>query len=158
MEFLDIQNNDEVKSLVRSRNITRIKIEDEVYVPISNRGYAKVIQDGPVSLLHSRRVIIQSDKTDGYGRSNPTAAADNLGSVRGISGTFEPNVRPRIEESFFLMKDRKIRRASRKNYLRFYPEIKPQIRQFLSEHPVDFRNKEHLRGLSKFSNGLILGG
>ena len=158
MQFLNHENNNEVLNLVRQPNLTHIEIGNDIFVPAGNKGFAWVVQDGPISLLYSKKVVVQNVKSGGYGDLSPTAAGDNINSIFGVGIVYQfpPNTRTRTEERFYLMKNKKVYAATRRNYLALYSEIKPQLEQFLKEHRVDFKNEQHLRGLSKFANGLLL--
>jgi hypothetical protein len=163
MQFLDHQNNDRVLDLVHSPDITHIEIGSDIFVPVENFWFGFVIQDGPISLLKRKRVIVEASKSGGYGTPNSTAAADNIGSLQ-VSGAavgqiqynFAPATKTRVEQRFYLMKDRKTYVASRRNFLRLYPEVRPQLERFFKENRIDFKNEQHLRGLSMYANSLLM--
>jgi len=165
VQFLDHQNDNQILDLVRQPNLTHIKIENTTFVPVDRVGFAAVIQDGPVTLLHRKRVFVERDKTGGYGIPNSAAAVDNLESLgtettdRGglrLFNEFPIATKTRVENHFYLMKNNRVHGATRRNYIRLYSEVRPQLERFINEHSVDFRNEQHLRGLSKFANGLLL--
>jgi hypothetical protein len=163
MEFVNHQDNDAILVLVRQPNMTHIEIGNDIFVPVENRGFAQVIMDGPVTLLRKKRIHVEGDKTGGYGQPNTTASVANVSTLPGQSGVqafinyqFPPSVKTRTELSFYLMKNNRVFSATRKNYLRLYSEIKPQLEEYLKQHKVDFKDEDHLRNFSKFANSLMM--
>jgi len=61
----------------------------------------------------------------------------------------------KVLTEYYLMKDRRTYAATRRNYIRLYSQIRPQLEEFLKENNVDFKNDQHLRGLLMFSNSLL---
>jgi len=167
LEEMQFIQDDEIATLTQRRNITHIEIDKDIFVPIRREGWAFVIQDGPVTLLEKRRLISDYQK-GAYGVPLTTSGAQvvkNLNSmyhfVGDVAGSGPVNSehlpRPfRVESSFWLMKDLKTHHANRRNFLRLYSEVGPQLEAFMAENDIDFRREEHLRGLTRFANGLLL--
>jgi hypothetical protein len=156
MQFLNHQDNDAILILISDPKMTHIKIGNDIFVPVEKQGFAQVIVDGPIALLRKKRVFVEG-LTRGYGATNTTVAMTSLNSISYKDGTYEfPAVtKTRTVLSFYLMKNNRIYAATRKNFLRLYSEIKPQLKKFLSENKIDFKNEAHLRGLTKFCNNLL---
>ena len=165
MQFLNAAN--EVLSLVRQPDLMYAKIGDDIFAPV-DKGYAAVVLDGPVALLQKKHIVTKRRATGAYGIENNTDVGMedvSLVSFVALPTSHEftearqrriaDNLIHRIEVTFYLMKDKKIYPATRRNFLRLYSEIRPELKRFLSEHPVDFRNGEHLRGLTRFGNSLL---
>jgi hypothetical protein len=68
----------------------------------------------------------------------------------------QPPVDYRVETKHWLMKDRKVYSATRRNFLRLYHEIRPQLEAFINENRIDFKDEQHLRGLTRFANSLVM--
>jgi hypothetical protein len=62
----------------------------------------------------------------------------------------------KVDAKFYLMKDRRIHAATRRNFLRVYASVRPQLETFIRENRVNFNNEEHLRGLTRYANSLLL--
>jgi hypothetical protein len=167
MQILDHQSTgNRILDLVRSPDLSHIQIGDDIFVPL-DKGYAVVILDGPVALMRKKDIIASREITGIFGIPTETAATNRdvrFGSATGeftdVSSLHIPppssNFRYRVEITYFLMKDRKIYPVTRRNFLRLYREVRPQLEAFLSEHSVDFRNEEHLRGLTLYANSLMM--
>jgi len=162
MQFLNHQNNDEILNLVRTPKMTHIEIGSDIFVPVESRGFAHVIVDGPITLLQKKRVFVEADRKGLYGTPTSTAAVETPDNFfeRGLTGqrftNFVFDTKTRTELKLYFMKNNRVYTASRRNFLRLYSEIRPQLEKYLSEHDVDFRNDEHLRGLTRFANNLLI--
>jgi hypothetical protein len=164
MQFLDRRNNNQILNLVRQSSLTHIEIGKDIFVPAGKTGYAVVIQDGPVTLMKKRHLIRYAKKTGAYGTSATTASIDLVDYLStGVdlvtsqsTQFFNPEYSYLEKNEYFLMKNKKTYTATRKNFLRLFSEIKPQLEKFISENNIDFRNEQHLRGLTKYANSLLL--
>jgi hypothetical protein len=168
MEFFDPENEDRLLNLIVSPNLTHIEIEKTIFVPVEPTGFAVVVQDGPVTLLRKKRLFEELDKTrGGYEVPNSTAAVTNSASIyvgiQTVHGIGSHRLLPvsiatktREEQRFYFMKNRVTYTASRRNFLRLYTEIRPQLEKFLKENKVDFKNEEHLRGITRYANSLLI--
>jgi hypothetical protein len=153
---------DRVLILVHNTDVTHITVGDDIFVPIG-RQYAQVIQDGPVTLLRKRHFVRQEKKKGAYGTPTATAAVDmashwnfsNAGNAPSSQYIGVP-VDYLVLTEYFLMKDRKAHLATRRNFLNLYSDVKPLLDRFLRENSVDFKNEQHLRGLTKYANSLLL--
>jgi hypothetical protein len=153
--------------LVRQPDLVYIAINDEIFVPV-DRGYALMILDGPIALLQNEQIKYRKRTTGAMGiETNTSIGTDDLHlasivelptttEFREAPGKRASDINLLIETVFYLMKDQKIYAATKRNYLRLYPEIKPQLEKFLSENKIDFKNEQHLRGLSKYCNSLLM--
>jgi hypothetical protein len=162
MQFLEGAGEQErILSLARRPIFLRIQINEDVFVPLT-KGYAVMVLDGPVALLQRRSIILSKGDLGSHAIVNPDSRGDlPLGfSRRDFDETstvlrISPEVRYQIKYHFYLMKDGKIYPANKKNYLKLYSEIKPQMQQLLSEYKIDFSNIDHLRRLSEFGNNKL---
>ena len=110
---------------------------------------------------HSGETVISSNpNTGGITVTTIGGGSDAGGISGGAVGAHMVHLRPpveyKVETRYWLMKDKRIYSPSRKGFLRLYPAIRPNLETFLSEHPVDFRNGDHLGGLTRFANGLLI--
>ena len=89
-----------------------------------------------------------------------TTSVDRGGAGGGALGTPGIRLYPmetyKVETSYWLMKNNRVFAATRKNFLRLHPEIRPQLEKYLSEHKVNFKNYEELQGLTRYSNSLLM--
>ena len=97
---------------------------------------------GSGQVVTTSNVGIGSDAGGIGGGSNPhrTFATDNF----------------KVEPRFYLMKDRVIYPATRRNFLRLYSSVGRQLEQFIRENRVNFNNEAHLRGLTRYANSLLM--
>ena len=164
MQILDHQNNNQILDLVRPQGLSHIQIGDDIFVPL-DKGYAVVILDGPVALMRKRDIIASRAVTGIFGIPTETAATNRDVLFGSSAGEFQDvstiHISPtqykyRVEHTYYLMKDRKVYAATRRNFLGLYREVRPQLEQFLKENNVNFRDEDHLRGLTKYANSLLL--
>jgi len=163
MHFLNPEDEEDVLNLQRTPRVTHVEVEREIFVPVGKKGFAQVIQIGQVTLLRKKHFLRESKKIGAYGIHSKTAAIDMLASFNaGDAAThtapatrLEVPVTYDIKTEFFLMKDGNIQVATRRNFLRVFREIRPQIELFLAEHQVNFNDVQHLRGLTRFGNNLL---
>ncbi|MCL2412696.1 MAG: hypothetical protein FWC98_00980 [Bacteroidales bacterium] len=156
-----------ILNLVRDPGLSHIEIQNEIFVPV-DRGFAVMILDGPVALLQKDRITLRRRTTGALGIETNTATGQedvslvsivSLPTAREFETSTERNphlINHRIETTFFLMKDQKVYSATRRNFLRLYREVRPQLETFIRENNVDFRNEQHLRGLTMFANSLLM--
>jgi len=165
MQFLDHQNNNAILTLVRDPNISHIIIGNDIFVPVGRQGFAVVIQNGPVSLLRKTHLVREERQKGAFGTPTTTAAVDvvtqfDFNSMAGLStAPTQLAARPidflAINE-YFLMKNRVPHAATRRNFLRLYREVRPQLETFMRENNIDFQNEQNLRGLTMFANSLLM--
>jgi hypothetical protein len=178
MEFIDHENSVTL-GLVRTPYMTHIEIGNDIFVPIGRRGgWALVIQNGTVVLLEETRFVPEAKRRGAYGTPLTTSSAYSItslgpGSIIGIGGYanhagvggganssallhLEQPVEYRIDREYWLMRDRNLYVATRRNFLRVYREVRPQLETFIEQNDIDFRNAQHLRGLTMFANSLLL--
>jgi len=163
MQFLD---NDVILDLVRQSKITHIEIGDDIFVPLGNRGFAHVIRHGPIMLLRRTHIDIVARRGQGaYGIPTNTAAVSippylrtaPIGGVLASTFNYLPQqTEYRVRIHFYLMKDSNTYSATRRNFLRLYREVRPQLETFMRENNIDFQNEQHLRGLTMFANSLLM--
>ena len=165
MQFIDPQQGGQIMNVVRHPDLSHIQINDDIFVPIANAGYALVILDGPVALLKKQNITSRRVVRGAFGIPTETIRVGEVpfgtstGEFQEVSAMhnapdFETNYRTEI--TFFLMKDRNVQAANRRNFLRFYREVRPQLEAFMRENSIDFRDEQHLRGLTRFANSLLL--
>lgn len=161
MQFFNHLEDGQILDLVRQPNMTHVKIGKDIFVPV-DQGYAIIVLDGSVALLQKTRVITKKQTTGAYGIPTNTVAVKEVPITSFAGSLYETSSKRishkdyRIETVFYLMKNGKIRLATKRNYLKLYPKIKLQIELYLSEHNVDFNNHNSLMELSKYCNGLML--
>ncbi|MCL2414100.1 MAG: hypothetical protein FWC94_02460 [Bacteroidales bacterium] len=179
MQFIDPQNGN-LFNLSRNLEITHIEIGEDIFVPIRREGWGVVILNGTVALLEETRYFPESRRRV-YGTSiaGTSPASTNLRNLSGAGlvaaglcsagagigggavGTSSithstPPTEYRVETQYWLMKNRNAYAATRRNFLRVFHEVRPQLEAFISENNIDFRNEQHLRGLTLFANSLLM--
>jgi len=164
MQFLNHLENDAILDLVRQPNLTHVEIGDDVFVPVG-RGFAHIIRGGPVMLLKRKHIDIVAGRGRGaYGSSTNTAAVRTppylIGGIGGATAANFTNLpletEYRVRLHFYLMKNGSIYSATRRNFLRVYREVRPQLEAFMRDNTIDFSNERHLLGLTNFANSLLL--
>ena len=162
MQFLDRQNNNQILNLSHKSDFTHIQIGNDIFVPLKKQGFAFVTQDGPVTLLEKKRLVGMEKKRGAYGTPGTSASIDVVGQLAtGVVGSqsvslLAPEYDYLVLEKYYLMKNRKVYAATKRNYLRLYPQIRSQLEQYLSVYKVNFNNGEQLRSLSRYCNDLLM--
>jgi hypothetical protein len=95
------------------------------------------------------------------GTTTVSGAIDHggLGGGVGSSGTLQHLkllIEYRIDREYWLMKNRNVYPATRRNFLRLYSEVRPQLETFMRENNINFRDEQHLRSLTMFANSLLI--
>jgi len=164
MQFVDEENN-QILNLPHDRNISHIIIGNNIFVPVGRQGFAVVIQSGPITLLRKKHLVREERQKGAFGTPTTTAAVDvvtqfDFSSMAGLS-TAPTNINHRqfnylaINE-YFLMKNRTTHVATRRNFLRLYRDVRPELERFMNTNNIDFQNEQHLRGLTMFANSLLM--
>jgi len=177
MLFID-HNTNAILTLTRRQDMTHIEIGNDIFVPIRRGGWALVIQNGSVALLEDTRFVPMAKRRGAYGTPLTTSGAYTVsslgaGSIIGVGGyanhagiggganssqllNIEYPIEYRIDRGHWLIRDRNIYAATRRNFLRVFHEVRPQLETFIRENNIDFRNEQHLRGLTMFANSLLM--
>ncbi len=158
---IQFRQDDKVLDLsTPASEIDYVQIANLYFIPYQNE-FLVAIERNNVALLYSRSVFLEGEKIGAYNTENTTGAQDNMNALDlEQGGSFGmvyllPQTKIKITERFYLRKNNKTVIATKKNYLKLYPEIKPQIEEFLSQHKVNFNNEADLRGLSKYCDSLM---
>lgn len=166
MQFIDEESN-QILNLPHDRNISHIIIENDIFVPMMGRtqGFAVVIQNGPVTLLRKKHLVREERQKGAFGTPTSTAAVDvvtqfDFSSTIGLSSS-PTNMNHRQFDylaimGYYLMKNRQAYQATRRNFLRLYREVRPQLETFMRENIIDFQDEQNLRGLTMFANSLLM--
>jgi len=165
MQLIHPETN-EILNLVRQANLTHIEIGNDIFVPVRNQGFAVIIQDGPITLLHKKHIVIRDARRGAYGIPLNTATVDRLtylhvgtggqGSPAPLTNRLPQNTEHRVRHQHYLMKNNVVYQATRRNFLHLYREVHPQLETFIRKNNIDFRNEQHLRSLTMFANSLLM--
>ena len=164
MQFID-ENENQILNLPQNRNISHIIIGTDIFVPVGRQGFAVVIQNGPVTLLRKKHLVREERQKGAFGMPTATAAVDvvtqfDFSSQAGLSSAPTTMNHRRFDylaiTEYFLMRDRTAHPTTRRNFLRVYREVRTQLEAFMQKNTIDFGNEQHLQGLTRFANSLLM--
>lgn len=123
----------------KTKNGTSVSFDDRLFYKQSGGGFAEALIQGKETLYETRRLkVIQEennpDSPGGYSKDD--AADDRLCLMQ--------------TAYFFLDKNQRSWMADKTAFIRFFPNSRKQLEEYLSQHPVNFENKVDLIRLISF--------
>jgi hypothetical protein len=160
-----IHNNQILDLVTPQSEINYIQIGNHFLYPHQNQ-YFLVVVRGKVSLLYSKRIITNQENVGGYGTPTSTAATRSFSSFEHVGAVgatsfvipeLSQNVKVRVQESFYLMHDNRMVRATRNNFLRVFPsELRADINAYISANKPNFSKLEDLVAITRHFNQKLM--
>ncbi len=121
-----------------------------------DHGYLELIEETPFGKLLKKQMLklIKREKIGGYNQPSSTTAIDSYETFTDEHGVFTPNLKIRenitlaLTSVYFIGDLQNVfLPASKRNVLKMFSLKKPQLKNYLDENTVDFRNLQSLKKL-----------
>jgi hypothetical protein len=152
MQF--IQHRDTL-SIANANRISLVILDPDTFY--YDQGYLEILfNKHPVEIALKHYVkIVDIKKSGGYGTTSSTSAISSYGSISASTGYHKLQVSEDIvvreEKEYYIRAFGKGFELLRKNaVLQAFPEEEENIKQYLKEHKIDFRNEEDILDLMHF--------
>lgn len=149
-QFLFIDNDNIKKEFSNPDMVTSLKIGERIFLPVSNKETAELIQSEPKILLqYSGTKKVKKDLT--YGGKTETASVDSYSNLIYGSGDNEANTfLGKIKYKFYIEIDKRLKSfSSEKQFLKIFPKHKAQLKQYIDGYKIDFNS---IGGVTKLCN------
>lgn len=149
-QFLFIDNDNIKKEFSDPDMVTSLKIGERIFLPVSNKETAELIQSEPKILLqYSGTKKVKKDLT--YGGKTETASVDSYSNLIYGSGDNEANTfLGKIKYKFYIEIDKRLKSfSSEKQFLKIFPKHKAQLKQYIDGYKIDFNS---IGGVTKLCN------
>lgn len=137
-------------------DIDFIVIGADVFVN-TPRGIMILVVNHGIQLLQSNKITIKGGSRSGaYGQTGTSSAINAHNRVPSEYDSHADVHQLRLatefsrEEEYYLYQDGKLFKATQNRFERLFPDIKPQIRRFVSDNSIKFTDKEGLEKLLTF--------
>ncbi|TDB62285.1 hypothetical protein [Arundinibacter roseus] len=161
MQFLSPSGD--TLSLDQEYSIHAISIQNDTYVYNGKKGFLKILSnEHTVQLAVDNSLQVANvDKIGAYGQSSGVSSIKTFTSFsNGNSSISKLNIGGdvvySVKRAFFLVDQNDlIFPATKKNFLRLFPNHKEAIADYLKQNQVQFTEEEDLQRLMKFCVGLL---
>ena len=149
-DILFLTRGNQILVLAFPEEVKTILVESSVWVPVGGTFAETILNEGEASLLRAKQTrITDTRKEGGFGFSSSTSSVTSVTSYVSDVGKiseplavgeydFETTIR------YTLLKDSKTYTADSKGFLKVYPAKKKEIKNYLKNNPVDFKNEQEL--------------
>ena len=154
IEFIDPKNDTLAISKDQMMNIREVLIDSAVFV--YNDGYMELVTKSNLGKLYRKQeyVVSRREKIGAYNIPTATSAIDNYGTFVDEYGVFYPGLKIRenitlVLRTRYYMDNKSVNfsRASRRNMLDMYRSHRDELRKYIDDNKVDFRNGDDLKKL-----------
>lgn len=137
-----------------AKDVDRIVTDSSVFVQIKDNFYRQLMVYGTISVAeHKHFEFKEPEISTGYGSAPRTSTAVQM-STREYNYSraydYETEIPYTLEYKYVLIKGDKTYTAKQSNFIKLFPSKKKQIKQFVSDHDIDFSKKEDLLSLFYF--------
>ncbi|HEV8286682.1 MAG TPA: hypothetical protein VGQ09_20375 [Chitinophagaceae bacterium] len=151
IEFIGAGNDTLAIAKNQMLNIKEVLIDSQSFV--YNNVYMELAAKSDLGKLYKEQVyvVIKREKIGGYNQPNPTSAIDSYESFPNYNGNLaslkiRENITLALKTNYFISKDFNLfLPATKNNMMNLYRSKKDQIKSYLNQNPVDFKNGNHLK-------------
>lgn len=158
-EILYINEFGKEMALANPEDVKQVYISNRQFVATPN-GYFEVIEQEPVSLVYKWTChITEKGKEGALGISTDAPSVYQMNQISFDAKTWKLDVDKEAVVSVKVIPYLKsglncIQIKGERDFMRSFPGIKSEIKQYLNQNPIDFRKEADLRRLTKFCNSL----
>jgi len=149
-----VDKSGEILTLINQDQVDRVIIGPYLFLKKGKEFAAVVCADNEASLVVVRRFVFERDKKKGaFGSRSETTNISSVSSVSSESGmTFNLSTTSeyKIITTPYLYRRNRFYSVTRKNLLKFFPEKKDAVSDYLDTHEIDFQNVEDLELLFRY--------
>ena len=154
MQMDYISSRGDTLQIKPSKEFKLITIDRHLFLHDPKIGYIEVIQQLPVALgarhmMETRYIDYTPGGTYRKVGFTPFADEDQRGAAISLDRYYVKTC-----DYFFIGKDNSASKASSTTVLKLFREHKKAVKNYISEHNLDFENRDHLTNLLIFCNGL----
>lgn len=140
--------------------IDTILIGEHRFIPFGNKFYEQLYQGKVPLFIQHKRNLSPGGTPVGYGATSQTAAVSSIKSLSASGRIYDlklPEDMVISEASlYWIIWNNKMESfLNERQLLRIFPEKKKEIKMFLNENEIDFKNRDHMVLLMGFLNKLL---
>jgi len=158
-EMIFSPSENKVLAFAQPSMVKEVEIGNYVFIQKNNLFYELIIRDS-IALLALHKLNVSADKIGAYGLVNSTSSIDTYTSLDLSYATVKLSPNVKINESkstvYYLLINNKLKLISNpKNIYKIFPKLKPEIKQFIENRKLSFKEQKSLIEIVEFINQKI---